>query len=139
MLSNSGQSDIARFNATALPSKLANNTYWTMADVTNKRTVTTTDKGPGSPFTVDNAVYMMDEINQTVTLDVVEAWTIVNNCTFSHSFHIHDVQFKIISRSTGVISDYEQGWKDTMQVPLDESLTFIAKFDGFADVVNPYM
>ena len=47
----------------------------------------------------------MGKINQTVTLDAVEAWMIVNNRTFSHSFHIHDIQFKIISRSAGVISD----------------------------------
>lgn len=124
---------------TALPAKLIENTYWTSADVTNKRTVTITDKGPGTPFNFDNLAFDMDKINQTVALDAVEQWTIVNDRVFSHSFHIHDVQFKIVSRSSGKIEDYEQGWKDTVAVPLGESVTFIAKFDDFADVVNPFM
>jgi len=52
---------------------------------------------------------------------------------------VHDVQFKIISRSSGTIADYEKGWKDTVAVPLGESVSFIAKFDDFADSTNPFM
>ena len=124
---------------TSLPAKLVANTFLTTADVTNKRTVTITDKGPGTPFNFDNLAFNMDTINQKVALNAVEQWTITNNRTFSHSFHIHDVQFKIVSRSSGALSAYEQGWKDTVQVPLGESVTFIAKFDDFADVINPFM
>ncbi len=124
---------------TALPATLVKNTYWTASDATVKRTITVTDKGPGTPFNFDNAAYSMDKINQTVNLDAIEAWTITNNRTFSHSIHIHDVQFKIVSRSSGTLSTYEQGWKDTVQVPLGESVTVVAKFDDFTDVVNPYM
>ena len=124
---------------TTLPAALVKNAYWTAADATVKRTIAITDKGPGTPFTFDNAAYSMDTINQKVNLNAIEAWTIVNNRTFSHSVHIHDVQFKIISRSSGALSDYEQGWKDTVQVPLGASVTFVAKFEDFSDVVNPYM
>ena len=124
---------------TSLPSKLVTNTYLTSSDATSKRTVNITDKGPGTPFSFDSAAYNMDKINQTVTLNGVEAWTISNNRTFSHAFHIHDVQFKIVARSTGTIASYEQGWKDTVSVPLGETVTFVAKFDDFSDVVNPYM
>ena len=122
-----------------LPAALVKNTYWTAADATVKRTITVTDKGPGTPFTFDNSAFSMDQINQTVNLNAIEAWTIANNRTFDHSVHIHDVQFKIISRSAGPLSAYEQGWKDTVEVPLNTSVTFVAKFDDFADVVNPYM
>ena len=124
---------------TALPAKLVTNSYLTSSDATTSRTVKITDKGPGTPFNFDNVAYNMDTINQTVGLDGVEAWTIYNGQTFSHSFHIHDVQFKILSRSSGTIASYEQGWKDTVAVPLGESVTFVAKFDDFSDVVNPYM
>jgi bilirubin oxidase len=123
----------------ALPVSLVNNTYLTSADVTNSRTVNITDKGPGTPFNFDNTSYNMDTINQTLALGAVEAWTIQNGQTFSHSFHIHDVKFKIISRSSGTIADYEQGWKDTVAVPRGESVTFVARFDDFADVVHPFM
>lgn len=124
---------------TKLPVALVKNTYWTAGDATNKRTITVTDKGPGTPFNFDNSAYSMDTINQKVTLDAIEAWTITNNRTFDHSIHIHDVQFKIVSRSSGPLSSYEQGWKDTVQVPLNTSVTVVAKFEDFADVVNPYM
>ena len=124
---------------TALPAKLVTNTYLSKADATKSRTVQITDKGPGTPFNFDNSAYDPDKINQTVSLNGVEAWTISNGQTFSHAFHIHDVQFKIVSRSSGTIAAYEQGWKDTVSVPKGESVTFVTRFDDFADVVNPYM
>ncbi|MFN8489750.1 MAG: multicopper oxidase domain-containing protein [Caldilineaceae bacterium] len=122
-----------------LPTTLVHNTYWTDADVTNSRTIAITEHGPGTPFSFDNMSYDMMAINQTVSLNAVEKWTIVNSQVFGHSFHIHDVQFKIISRSSGPVAAYEQGWKDTVAVPLGESVSFIAKFADFADDTHPYM
>lgn len=124
---------------TALPQTLVPNTYWTEADVTKKRTINITDAGPGTPFKFDGQSYNIDRIDQTINLDAIEQWTIVNNRTFSHTFHIHDVQFKIVSRSSGMIADYEQGWKDTVAVPRNESVTFIVRFDDFADAEHPFM
>ncbi len=124
---------------TTVPSKLAANTYWTDADVTSSRTLNITDMGPGSPFTFDGALFNMDVINQTVALNAVEKWTVQNNMTFSHSFHIHDVQFKILSRVGGTIAPYEQGWKDTVSIPRNGAISFAAKFDDFASDTDPYM
>jgi FtsP/CotA-like multicopper oxidase with cupredoxin domain len=95
--------------------------------------------GPGTPFTFDGAVFDPNVINQTVALDAVEKWTIVNGMTFSHAFHIHDVQFKIVARSSGPVPDEEQGWKDTVRVFRNETVSFIAKFDDFASATDPYM
>ena len=124
---------------TSLPSTLANNTYWTNADVTNTRTINITGGQAGSAFTFDNNTYGFTTINQTIKLNDIEKWTIVNNNIFGHSFHVHDVQFKIIARSSGAVGEHESGWKDTVYVPLGETVTVIAKFDDFADAVNPYM
>jgi len=124
---------------TTLPTTLANNTYWTAADATNERTVTITDTGPGTPFTFDDQGYDMEMINQTVTLDTVEQWTIENGRVFSHSFHIHDVQFALVSRSTGPVGEHENGWKDTLYIFKDESVQFVAKFDDFASTDHPFM
>ena len=79
------------------------------------------------------------DINHTVALDAVEKWTITNDRVFDHSFHIHDVQFKIVSRSDGPVADYEQGWKDTVSVPLGASVSFIAKFDDYASPTDSFM
>ena len=124
---------------TALPGTLANNVYWTNADVTNSRTITITGGQAGSAFTFDNNTYGFTTINQNIKLNAVEKWTIVNNNIFGHSFHIHDVQFKIVSRSSGSVAAYESGWKDVVYIPLGESVSVIAKYDDFSSRVNPYM
>jgi bilirubin oxidase len=124
---------------TSLPASLTTNTYWTNADVTNSRTITITGGQGGGAFTFDNNTYGFNTINQNVALNAVEKWTIVNNNIFGHAFHIHDIQFKIISRSSGAVSAYESGWKDVVYVQLGETVSVIAKFDDFASAVNPYM
>jgi len=122
-----------------LPATLANNTYWTAADATNERTIAITDTGPGSPFTFDDQGYDMETMNQTVVLDAIEQWTIDNGRVFSHSFHIHDVQFALVSRSTGEVGEHEKGWKDTVYLFTNETVQFVAKFDDFASTEHPFM
>jgi len=123
----------------AVPAKLANNVYWTNADVTSSRTINITGGQGPNPFTFDNNTYGSTNINQTIKLNAVDKWTIVNNNIFGHSFHIHDIQFKIISRSSGTVAEYESGWKDTVYVPLGESVVVIAKYDDFASATDKFM
>jgi blue copper oxidase len=124
---------------TALPARLTTNTYRTNADVTNSRTIAITGGQNNTPFTFDNSAYSHAKINQTVKLNAVEKWTIVNNNVLGHSFHIHDIQFKIISRSSGAVAAYESGGKDTFYIAIGESVSVIAKYDDFASDTNPYM
>ena len=121
------------------PGTLTTNTYWTLANVTNSRTITITGGQGGSAFTFDNNTYGSTFINHTIALNAIEKWTVVNNAIFSHAFHIHDINFKIISRSVGTVGTFESGWKDVVYIPRGESVTFIAKFDDFASSTNPYM
>ena len=122
-----------------LPATLAQNTRWQAHDATKQRTIAITDQGPGTPFTFDNHGYDMQTINHTITRDSVEQWTIVNGHTFDHAFHIHDVQFAIVSRSSGPVPAYEQGWKDTLAIAIDESVSFVAQFSDYANPHHPYM
>lgn len=124
---------------TTAPTSLVTNTYWTAADATVTRTLNVTDGTPGTPFYFDHANFNLATINQNVKLNNVEKWTVVNNNIFGHSFHIHDVQFKIISRSSGPVSSYESGWKDTYYLQIGETVSFVAKFDDYADATHPFM
>jgi len=124
---------------THLPTTLTRNRFWTEADATHDRTLHITAGRPGEPFSFDDQLYKMHTMNQTVKLGTVEKWTIQNGRIFGHSFHIHDVQFKIVARSSGDVELYEQGWKDTVYVPRNESVTFIAKFEDFASDTDPFM
>ena len=129
---------------TTRPTTLKTNTFWTDTDVTRNRTLTITNGFPGTglPFSFDNLVYSPTFINQTLNLNAVEKWTITNTSGFSHSFHIHDIQFNLMTRTGGNnagIKAYEQGWKDVLFIGQNQTVTFIAKFDGFASNTNPFM
>jgi blue copper oxidase len=51
------------------------------------------------------------------------------------------VQFKIVARngSASAVKTCEQGWKDTFNVPLNETVAFVARFGDGADASFPYM
>jgi blue copper oxidase len=127
---------------TALPATLVNNTYWTNADVTATKTVAVTNGNPGGrPFDLDNVPFSLNVINKNVNLNEIGKWTVTNNQVFGHAFHIHDVEFKIVERngSAANVKNYESGWKDVMYVPRGENVSFIAKFDDYADAIHPFM
>jgi len=129
---------------TSVPSTLANNTYWTANDATITRSLNITDGNPGpgaKPFAFDSTPYEFNTINKTVNINSIEKWTITNNNVFGHTFHIHDVQFKIVARngSAAAVGAHESGWKDVMYVPVNENVSFVAKFDDYADLQHPFM
>jgi hypothetical protein len=118
--------------------------YWTAANATVSRTINVTNGNPGPaaiPFNFDNASFAFTTINKTVNLNAIEKWTIVNNNVFGHSFHIHDVEFKIVARngSAANVGNYESGWKDVFYLPVNESVSFVAKFDDYSDPIHPFM
>lgn len=128
---------------TAIPSVLENNVYWTATDATVSRNLTIAGGNPGSniPFNFDNAPFVLNTINKTVNLNDIEKWTVTNSNVFGHTFHIHDVQFKIVARNgnASAVGDYESGWKDVMYIPRSENVTFVAKFNDYSDAIHPYM
>ena len=128
---------------TTMPATLANNIYWTASNATVNRTITVT---PGSgvglaEFAFDNAAFALNTINKTVNINTIEKWTIVNSNIFSHAFHIHDVQFKIVARNgnASAVGDYESGWKDDVYLPKGESVSFVTKFEDYSDSIHPFM
>jgi len=124
---------------TKLPATLAASAFPSKSEVTNSRTIAINDQGAGTPFTFDSKSFDMSVINQRVKLGATEAWTITNDQIFGHAFHIHDVQFKIISRSSGPIPAHENGWKDTFSIQRNEKVTFLAKFADFSSPTWAYM
>ena len=130
---------------TTLPATLASTaglSDLTAAKANQSRTINVTGGAPGGgPFAFNGSVYSMDKINQLVLRGDTEAWTVSAGGVFSHSFHIHGVQFKIVARngSASQIKAYEQGWKDTIYLPIREAVTFVARFDETADAMYPFM
>ncbi|MCG8373847.1 MAG: multicopper oxidase domain-containing protein, partial [Balneolales bacterium] len=95
--------------------------------------------GPGGPFTIDDAIFNMNVINDTVYLDNTEIWEITNTTNVAHPFHIHDVQFYILDRDGQAPPPNERGLKDVVLIRPDETVRFITKFEDFYDNEIPYM
>jgi bilirubin oxidase len=128
---------------TTVPTALATNTYWAATDANVTRAITVTGGQGATPFSLDNHTFVLNYIDKTVNLNDIEKWTVTNNAIFGHSFHVHDIEFKVVARngSAAAVGTHESGWKDTFYVPRNESVTFVGKFDDFADadVTHPYM
>ncbi|MFE7899787.1 multicopper oxidase family protein [Streptomyces sp. NPDC057424] len=59
--------------------------------------------GPGrGMFTIDGRTFDPDRDDQTVPLDTVEEWTVVNTSPMDHPFHLHVWPFQVLATSTGV-------------------------------------
>lgn len=104
---------------------------------------------PGATFIINHKLFDINYNNYTVPLNNTEIWQITNSGNFGHPFHIHDVEFNILSVN-GVAPDAAQaGWKDVVFVPsatgggpgggTPSVIRFIAKFDDYADPAHPFM
>ncbi|MBK9736579.1 MAG: multicopper oxidase domain-containing protein [Saprospiraceae bacterium] len=91
--------------------------------------------GPNSDI---NPYFNFNIINDYVQLGDIEIWEIHSKSNAYHPFHIHDIQFYILSRNGVLPPLNERGRKDVVAVAPNEIVRFIAKFDDFGEGV-PYM
>lgn len=128
---------------TSIPTSLISNQFINSAEATVNRSINVKGGVPGNPtpFNFNDKIFDINRIDNTVNLNAIEKWTITNSNVFGHTFHIHDVQFKLVARNgnTNAVGLHEQGWKDVLYLPRNENATFIAKFDDYADPIHPFM
>lgn len=141
---------------TAIPTSLASVTTIPTSSAQATRYLTMSDSAgvPGvlgpNAFILNHKLFSLNVIDYQVPLNNTEIWQITNSTAFGHPFHIHDVEFNIISVN-GVAPDASQaGWKDVVFVPgaigggpgtqgTPSVVKFIAKFDDYADALHPFM
>lgn len=129
---------------TAIPSSLIAGTPLSSSSSMQARTLTFTPQtmGPSQmlngPFVINNATFNMNVINYNIPFNHIETWTLSNQTAIAHPFHIHDVQFYILDINGAAPPANQQGRKDVVVVPSQQTVTFIAQFDDFCDTV-PYM
>lgn len=90
-------------------------------------------------FSINGKAFDINTINFQVNESTYEIWTLINNSMAAHPFHVHNTQFKILSRSRSAISSTELGLKDTVLVYPHEQVRILLPFPGFSDSKNPYM
>jgi suppressor of ftsI len=80
----------------------------------------------------------LTRIDEVVPAGAVEIWEI-NNVTYAHNFHIHEVAFRILDLDGAPPPPYQAGPKDTVFLPKKAKARLLVQFGDFVDPVNPYM
>ena len=123
---------------TAIPASLATINRLQEGQATRTRPFVL-EMGVSGPMTINGVSMDMDRIDQTVKVDDTEIWEVINNSDLPHPFHVHDVQFLVLTRDGAPPEDNEAGWKDTVLVMPRETVRIITRFSDYTDPDNPYM
>lgn len=128
---------------TSVPSTLVNIPTLTASDATFTRKLTISDTNiagnAGASFLLNHRLYNENVNDYRVPLGATEIWEIANSGNFSHPFHIHDVEFNVLTRNGVAPPEAERGWKDVVLVKSRETVRFIARFADYADAEHPFM
>jgi FtsP/CotA-like multicopper oxidase with cupredoxin domain len=107
-------------------------------EMTGSRTITFTAIEPEVPAAatyqefadlIDGRRFDPDRVDQSIHLGAVEEWTVVNDDTSDHVFHIHTNPFQVVAVNGEPVT--EPLWRDTVIVPHNGRLTFRSRFLDF--------
>lgn len=139
---------------TAIPTTLTSNVLLNAADavITRKLTISDSAGVPGilgpNAFIINHKLFNINYNEYKVPLGNTEIWEITSSSVFGHPFHIHDVEFNILSVNGVAPVAAQAGWKDVVFIPgasggpgggTPSVVKFLAKFDDYADSLHPFM
>ena len=81
----------------------------------------------------------MSRVDETVELGSTEIWQVTNTDGSYHNFHVHDVQFQVVSVDGREPPAALSGWKDTVYLAPGQSVRLALAFTDYADPASPYM
>jgi bilirubin oxidase len=125
-----------------LPDSLAAQTRIPESQAQRERLIRFSSAVPGStvgPFLVNDSLFNMNRIDFSVPVNSTEIWTLYNQTTVAHPFHLHGFQFYILDRFGAPPPPEETGRKDMVLLTAQEQVRIIARFANFADTTMPYM
>jgi blue copper oxidase len=100
---------------------------------------TTTRRFNLSGTSINSSKMDASRIDATVTKGSTEIWEITNGDGNAHNFHVHDVQFQVLSIGGKEPPAHLRGWKDTVFATPGQTIRLIMKFADYADANTPYM
>ncbi len=129
---------------TTIPTTLVNETPIEENTVNVTRVLTFSPVSTGmnqlnGEFLINNRSFNENVIDYTIKINNTEIWKLTNQSAIAHPFHIHDVQFYILTRNGNTPPINERGRKDVVLVKAQETVRFIAKFEDFSNTAVPYM
>ncbi|WP_251840096.1 multicopper oxidase family protein [Oceanitalea stevensii] len=81
----------------------------------------------------------MNRIDEVVTVGTTEVWEVRNDDPMPHNFHIHDVQFEVLSVDGAPPPPELSGRKDTIYTEPGHEYRLIMRFEHYANPEVPYM
>lgn len=82
-------------------------------------------------FTINGRSFDPNRIDATARVGDVERWEVVNPTGMDHPFHVHGIQFQVIERVRGGVTEPAPylAWKDTVNVARGETVRFNVRQD----------
>ncbi|MCP2265683.1 multicopper oxidase family protein [Promicromonospora thailandica] len=81
----------------------------------------------------------MGRIDETATVGTTEVWEVRSTVPMPHSFHVHDVQFRILSVDGDPPPPALAGPKDTVYLEPNRTYRLLMRFEDYTDPDVPYM
>ncbi|MPZ54046.1 MAG: multicopper oxidase domain-containing protein [Acidimicrobiia bacterium] len=81
----------------------------------------------------------MNRIDTVVGVDTTEIWEVTNSSGSPHSFHVHDVQFRVLEIGGQDPPVELTGAKDTVFIPRNATVRIAIEFTDYSDPQTPYM
>ena len=81
----------------------------------------------------------LNRIDAVVQAGTTEVWEVRNASGTPHSFHPHDVRFRVLEYAGRPAPPHLRGLKDTVYVPPGESVRLLVRFGEYANPEVPYM
>jgi FtsP/CotA-like multicopper oxidase with cupredoxin domain len=116
-----------------VPATLATFDRLSESDAAEHRTMTL------DGFEINGQNMDLTRIDETVEVDTTEVWTVRNAMGLPHSFHVHDVQFQVLSIGGKQPPAELAGWKDTVYLRPNTDYKLIMQFADYTDRDSPYM
>ena len=82
---------------------------------------------------------VMDRIDFGVREGTVEVWEVLNDNGYLHNFHVHDVQFQVLTVDGADPEPHLRGWKDTVMLVQGSRYRLAMRFTDHTDPNVPYM
>lgn len=92
-----------------------------------------------SDSSINGGQMEMDRIDEVVEVDTTELWEVSSADGIMHSFHVHDVQFQVVSVDGAPPAPELSGWKDTIFLPPGRTVQLLLRFSDYTDPDWPYM
>lgn len=123
------EASAAETGSTTLPASLR--TLPALGHATNTRQITLSLSDDGNYFFINGRAFDPNYITASIPVGTTEIWEITDVSGWEHNFHIHLVQFRVLSINGVAPGPSMRGLKDTVPIPANGTVRLQATFSDY--------